>query len=58
MDKGLISMSEITSKIKELIKNLPEDQTLRVLEVGAGTGGMTQAILLSLTECLPLLFGM
>src|SRR5690606_6142485 len=31
--------------ISELIKNLPEDQTLRVLDVGAGTGGMTQAIL-------------
>jgi len=31
--------------ISELIKNLPEDQTLRILEVGAGTGGMTQAIL-------------
>ena len=31
--------------ISELIKNLPADQTLRVLEIGAGTGGMTQAIL-------------
>ncbi len=31
--------------ITELIKGLPEDQTLRILEVGAGTGGMTQAIL-------------
>ena len=31
--------------IAELIKNLPADQTLRVLEIGAGTGGMTQAIL-------------
>ncbi|MBK9193160.1 MAG: class I SAM-dependent methyltransferase [Crocinitomicaceae bacterium] len=31
--------------IKELISKLPEDQTLRVLEIGAGTGGMTQAIL-------------
>ncbi len=31
--------------IEELIKNLPEDQTLRILEIGAGTGGMSQAIL-------------
>jgi acyl transferase domain-containing protein/NADPH:quinone reductase-like Zn-dependent oxidoreductase/surfactin synthase thioesterase subunit/aryl carrier-like protein len=31
--------------VSELISNLPEDQTLRVLEIGAGTGGMTQAIL-------------
>ncbi len=31
--------------IRELIKKLPADQTLRVLEIGAGTGGMTQAIL-------------
>jgi acyl transferase domain-containing protein/NADPH:quinone reductase-like Zn-dependent oxidoreductase/surfactin synthase thioesterase subunit/SAM-dependent methyltransferase len=31
--------------VTELLKKLPEDQTLRVLEVGAGTGGMTQAIL-------------
>ncbi len=31
--------------IAELIKNLPEDQTIRILEIGAGTGGMTQAIL-------------
>tara|TARA_B110000046_G_scaffold97505_1_gene105202 strand:+ start:4 stop:6222 length:6219 start_codon:yes stop_codon:yes gene_type:complete len=31
--------------IAELIKNIPEDQTIRVLEIGAGTGGMTQAIL-------------
>jgi len=31
--------------IAELIKDIPEDQTIRVLEIGAGTGGMTQAIL-------------
>jgi len=31
--------------IAELIKNIPADQTIRVLEIGAGTGGMTQAIL-------------
>lgn len=31
--------------VQELIANLPEDQTLRVLEIGAGTGGMSQAIL-------------
>lgn len=31
--------------VEELIKNLPEDQTLRILEIGAGTGGMSQAIL-------------
>ncbi len=31
--------------IAELIKGIPEDQTIRVLEIGAGTGGMTQAIL-------------
>lgn len=38
--------NDIAAKaISELIKNLPEDQTLRVLEVGAGTGGMTQALL-------------
>ena len=34
--------------VSELISHLPEDQTLRVLEIGAGTGGMTQAILLQL----------
>lgn len=38
--------NDIAAKaITELIKKLPEDQTLRVLEIGAGTGGMTQAIL-------------
>jgi SAM-dependent methyltransferase len=31
--------------VKELLARLPKDQTLRILEVGAGTGGMTQAIL-------------
>ncbi|MBI3136505.1 MAG: SDR family NAD(P)-dependent oxidoreductase [Bacteroidetes bacterium] len=31
--------------VRELIAKLPEDQTLRILEIGAGTGGMTQAIL-------------
>jgi acyl transferase domain-containing protein/NADPH:quinone reductase-like Zn-dependent oxidoreductase/surfactin synthase thioesterase subunit/NADP-dependent 3-hydroxy acid dehydrogenase YdfG len=31
--------------VSELLKNLPADQTLRILEIGAGTGGMTQAIL-------------
>ncbi len=31
--------------IAELIQDIPEDQTLRILEIGAGTGGMTQAIL-------------
>lgn len=31
--------------VRELISKLPADQTLRVLEIGAGTGGMTQAIL-------------
>ncbi|NQV52846.1 MAG: SDR family NAD(P)-dependent oxidoreductase [Flavobacteriales bacterium] len=31
--------------VAELIKNLPEDKNIRVLEIGAGTGGMTQAIL-------------
>jgi acyl transferase domain-containing protein/NADPH:quinone reductase-like Zn-dependent oxidoreductase/surfactin synthase thioesterase subunit/ubiquinone/menaquinone biosynthesis C-methylase UbiE len=31
--------------IAELIKHIPEDQTIRVLEIGAGTGGMTQAVL-------------
>lgn len=33
------------SAVIEMLKNLPADQTLRVLEIGAGTGGMTQAIL-------------
>ncbi len=33
------------SAVTELVNNLPEDQTLRILEIGAGTGGMTQAIL-------------
>lgn len=38
--------NDIASRsIAELIKNVPEDQTIRVLEIGAGTGGMTQAIL-------------
>ncbi len=31
--------------VEELISKLPDDQTLRILEIGAGTGGMTQAIL-------------
>jgi acyl transferase domain-containing protein/NADPH:quinone reductase-like Zn-dependent oxidoreductase/surfactin synthase thioesterase subunit/NAD(P)-dependent dehydrogenase (short-subunit alcohol dehydrogenase family)/phospholipid N-methyltransferase/aryl carrier-like protein len=38
--------NDIASRsISELIKNIPEDQTIRILEIGAGTGGMTQAIL-------------
>ncbi|MFB6258519.1 MAG: acyltransferase domain-containing protein, partial [Flavobacteriales bacterium] len=31
--------------VSELIRELPENQTLRILEVGAGVGGVTQAIL-------------
>jgi len=31
--------------IAELLANVPKDQTIRILEIGAGTGGMTQAIL-------------
>ena len=31
--------------VNELVKRIPEDQTLRILEIGAGTGGMTQALL-------------
>ena len=31
--------------ILELIVILPKDQTLKVLEIGAGTGGMSQAIM-------------
>jgi len=31
--------------LAELADSIPEDQTLRILEIGAGTGGMTQAIL-------------
>ncbi|MDH5604885.1 MAG: methyltransferase, partial [Cyclobacteriaceae bacterium] len=38
--------NDIASRaISELLKKVPADQTLRILEVGAGTGGMTQAIL-------------
>ncbi len=38
--------NDIASRsIAELIRKIPEDQTIRVLEIGAGTGGMTQAIL-------------
>jgi acyl transferase domain-containing protein/NADPH:quinone reductase-like Zn-dependent oxidoreductase/surfactin synthase thioesterase subunit/NAD(P)-dependent dehydrogenase (short-subunit alcohol dehydrogenase family)/SAM-dependent methyltransferase/aryl carrier-like protein len=38
--------NDIASKsIAELIQHVPEDQTIRILEIGAGTGGMTQAIL-------------
>jgi len=38
--------NDITARaILELIKDLPEGQTVRILEIGAGTGGMTQAIL-------------
>ncbi|HEC44649.1 MAG TPA: SDR family NAD(P)-dependent oxidoreductase [Bacteroides sp.] len=33
------------SAVTELLNNIPDDQTLRILEIGAGTGGMTQAIL-------------
>jgi acyl transferase domain-containing protein/NADPH:quinone reductase-like Zn-dependent oxidoreductase/surfactin synthase thioesterase subunit/SAM-dependent methyltransferase/NAD(P)-dependent dehydrogenase (short-subunit alcohol dehydrogenase family)/aryl carrier-like protein len=31
--------------VTELVSGIPEDQTLRILEIGAGTGGMTQAVL-------------
>ncbi len=31
--------------VSELVNSVPEDQTLRILEIGAGTGGMTQAVL-------------
>ena len=31
--------------VSELVNRVPEDQTLRILEIGAGTGGMTQAVL-------------
>jgi len=31
--------------IAALLADIPEDQTIRVLEIGAGTGGMSQAIL-------------
>jgi len=34
-----------TRVVTELLNNIPEDQTLRILEIGAGTGGMTQAVL-------------
>ena len=38
--------NDIASKsIAELIKDVPKNQTIRILEIGAGTGGMTQAIL-------------
>ncbi|MCK4751567.1 MAG: class I SAM-dependent methyltransferase, partial [Bacteroidales bacterium] len=33
------------SAISALVNEIPEDQTLRILEIGAGTGGMTQAVL-------------
>lgn len=33
------------SIVSELINHIPDDQTLRILEIGAGTGGMTQAVL-------------
>jgi len=35
----------VKSTMKELLKDLPKDQTLRILEVGAGTGGMTSVVL-------------
>ncbi len=31
--------------LSELLKKITADQTIRILEIGAGTGGMTQAIL-------------
>ncbi len=31
--------------VSELVNEVPEDQTIRILEIGAGTGGMTQAVL-------------
>ncbi len=31
--------------VSELVNRVPDDQTLRILEIGAGTGGMTQAVL-------------
>ena len=34
-----------SSIVTELVSKIPEDQTLRILEIGAGTGGMTQAVL-------------
>ena len=35
----------IPAAVKQAIKNLPERRSLRVLEVGAGTGSLTQAVL-------------
>ncbi len=35
----------IQHTLKEMLKNLPKDQTLRILEIGAGTGGVTSAVL-------------
>lgn len=35
----------MNSMMKEFIDRLPEEQTIRILEVGSGTGGMTQAVL-------------
>jgi acyl transferase domain-containing protein/NADPH:quinone reductase-like Zn-dependent oxidoreductase/surfactin synthase thioesterase subunit/NAD(P)-dependent dehydrogenase (short-subunit alcohol dehydrogenase family)/SAM-dependent methyltransferase len=31
--------------VSEMVNRVPEDQTLRILEIGAGTGGITQAVL-------------
>jgi len=31
--------------VSEMVNRIPDDQTLRILEIGAGTGGMTQAVL-------------
>ncbi|HXX68125.1 MAG TPA: SDR family NAD(P)-dependent oxidoreductase [Polyangiaceae bacterium] len=38
----------LASALRELVRDVPTDRTLRVLELGAGTGGMTGALLAEL----------
>jgi len=45
---GLLSchwMASITSAVREAARNLPEGRGLRILEIGAGTGGLAAQIL-------------
>ena len=40
----------VSEAVAELVKSIPAEQTLRVLEIGAGTGGTTTAVLPHLPE--------
>ncbi|MEV4504717.1 SDR family NAD(P)-dependent oxidoreductase [Streptomyces klenkii] len=43
--RGRFSNLLVRTVLEEIVRRWPEDQPLRVLEVGAGTGGLTAAVL-------------